>query len=171
VGKLLATFFTMDDSNFARRYKFFYDELAPSLDLYRVRVGDTLTINGLHQERLRTVHQPQGVRHLHLRGLEQSPQAGELNLMDMVSFRELTVFSPRTARRRSPPLKAGGGAKDVTRENAEAQLFGAKEEAPATGRTISANATPGVDPDAALAGLAGRLRREELADGCTTPSS
>src|ERR1039457_5334790 len=44
VSKLLAEFFRVDDGNIMGRYKFFYDELAPSLTLYRVRVGDTLTI-------------------------------------------------------------------------------------------------------------------------------
>ena len=44
VGKLLAAFFQTDDNNFRQRYDFFYEELAPSLELYRVRVGDVLTI-------------------------------------------------------------------------------------------------------------------------------
>ncbi len=44
VGKLLAAFFETDDQNFHQRYDFFYRELAPSLELYRVRIGDVLTI-------------------------------------------------------------------------------------------------------------------------------
>src|SRR5262249_142299 len=44
VGKLLAAFFQVDDVNFDARYAFFYKELAPSLELYRVRIGDMLTI-------------------------------------------------------------------------------------------------------------------------------
>ena len=44
VGKLLAAFFQTDDANFRGRYDFFYKELAPSLELYRVRIGDVLTI-------------------------------------------------------------------------------------------------------------------------------
>ena len=44
VGKLLAAFFQTDDQNFHQRYDFFYKELAPSLELYRVRIGDVLTI-------------------------------------------------------------------------------------------------------------------------------
>jgi hypothetical protein len=46
VGKLLASFFQMDDANFNDRYKFFYDELAPSLELYRVRVGPIADVAG-----------------------------------------------------------------------------------------------------------------------------
>ena len=44
VGKLLAAFFQTDDDNWRARHEFFYRELAPSLELYRVRVGDILTI-------------------------------------------------------------------------------------------------------------------------------
>jgi ABC-type lipoprotein release transport system permease subunit len=175
VGKLLAAFFMMDDGNFARRYKFFYDELAPSLELYRVRVGDTLTIKAFTKSGY--------VQSINLKvwgtftfeGLDQSPQAGELNLMDMVSFRELYGFLTDDKRKEIAALKAGAAVKEVTRENAEAQLFGSKEpEGPPddgskSGRTVTAEATPGVDPDAALAGLAGRLRREELASRVYDP--
>jgi ABC-type lipoprotein release transport system permease subunit len=165
VGKLLAAFFKMDDSNFGRRYRFFYDELAPSLDLYRVRVGDTLTIKAFTKSGYVQSINLKVYGTFSFAGLEQSPQAGELNLMDMVSFRELYGFLTDDRRKEIAELKAGSSAKEVTRENAEAQLFGSREpdaDPPSSGRTITAEATPGLDPDAALAGLAGRLRREEL---------
>jgi len=44
VGQLLALFLKMTDDNFDERYRFYYQELAPSLQLYKVRAGDTLTI-------------------------------------------------------------------------------------------------------------------------------
>ena len=68
VGKLLAAFFKIDDGNFRARYEFFYDQLAPSLELYRVRVGDTLTIKAFTKSGLRPVGQPEGLRHLQLQG-------------------------------------------------------------------------------------------------------
>ncbi len=68
VAKLLAEFFRVDDANFARRYRFFYDQLAPMLELYRVRVGDMLTIKSFTRERLRPVGETARVRHLCLRG-------------------------------------------------------------------------------------------------------
>jgi ABC-type lipoprotein release transport system permease subunit len=163
VGKLLAAFFKMDDGNFARRYKFFYDELAPSLDLYRVRVGDTLTIKAFTKSGYVQSTNLKVYGTFSFQGLEQSPQAGELNLMDMVSFRELYGFLTDDRRKEIAAIKAGNVAKEVSRENAEAELFGSKETPPDTGRTITADATPGLDPDAALSGLAGKLRREELA--------
>jgi ABC-type lipoprotein release transport system permease subunit len=165
VSALLAEFFKMDDSNFARRYAFFYRELAPSLDLYRVRVGDTLTIKAFTKSGYMQSINLKVFGTFNFAGLEQSPQAGELNLMDMVSFRELYGFLTDDRRQEIAALKAGAAAEEVTRENVEAQLFGVREPEPGgTGRRqVVAEATPGLDPDAALAGLAGRLRRDDLA--------
>jgi ABC-type lipoprotein release transport system permease subunit len=188
VAKLLTTFFKMDDSNFKDRYDFFYKELAPSLELYRVRVGDTLTIKAFTKSGY--------VQSLNLKvygtftfnGLEQSAEAGQLNLMDMVSFRELYGYLTDDKKAEIAALKANANTKDVSRDNAEAELFGSKtaepepEPAPApannkgkgkvadTGRTITLDATPGANPDEALAGLAGRLQREELAHRVYDPS-
>ena len=89
VGKLLSAFFKMDDSNFAERYRFFYDQLAPSLDLYRVRIGDTLTIKSFTKSGYMQSINLKVYGTFTFEGLEQSAQAGELNLMDLVSFREL----------------------------------------------------------------------------------
>ena len=42
--RLLDAFFDTDDSNFYERYQVFYRDLAPLLQLYRLKVGDILTI-------------------------------------------------------------------------------------------------------------------------------
>ena len=170
VGKLLSTFFKMDDSNFARRYKFFYDQLAPSLDLYRVRVGDTLTIKAFTKSGYMQSVNLKVYGTFTFEGLEQSAQAGELNMMDLVSFRELYGYLTDDKKAEIAALKAGSTAKDVNRENAEATLFGTKDSGDSGGgRTVTANATPGIDPDQALQGLAGRLQREELASRVYDP--
>jgi ABC-type lipoprotein release transport system permease subunit len=172
VGKLLQAFFKMDDGNFQRRYRFFYDQLAPNLDLYRVRIGDTLTIKAFTKSGYVQSANLKVYGTFTFEGLEQSAQAGELNIMDLVSFRELYGFLTDDKRAEIAALKAGASAKDVTRDNAEAELFGTREQADQSGgdgtasggkpRTVTANATPGVDPDQALQGLAGRLQREEM---------
>jgi hypothetical protein len=112
VSKLLAAFFAMTDANFARRYRFFYDELAPSLDLYRVRVGDTLTIKAFTKSGYVQSINLKVYGTFSFAGLEQSPQAGELNLMDMVSFRELYGFLTDDRRKEIAELKAGSSAKE-----------------------------------------------------------
>jgi ABC-type lipoprotein release transport system permease subunit len=132
VGKLLAEFFRMNDANFDERYRFYYDQLAPSLQLYKVRVGDTLTIKaftraGYVQSASLYVY---GV--FAFKGLETSPQAGAMNLMDLVSFRELYGYMTSDREKEIRELRAQSGAKDVARENAEQELFGAAQVDSAT---------------------------------------
>ena len=161
VAKLLAEFFRVNDASFARRYRFFYDRLAPQIELYRVRVGDMLTIKSF----TRTGY----VQSVKLRvygtfvfeGLEESHIAGELNLMDMVSFRELYGSLTPERAREVQEIKSMAGMKDVSREQAEAELFGSKDSgdvAPAGGARRPVDAA-----EAALRSLAGRQQREDRA--------
>jgi len=196
VAKLLAAFFQTDDLNFDGRYVFFYKELAPLLELYRIRVGDVLTIKAFTRSGyVQSVNVPvYGT--FDFTGLEKSPQAGSLNLMDMVSFRDLYGFLTAEREKEIGELKKQMNAREISRDNAEAELFGTKADAeptpaplepaaakavkhargghkgksaPAaaaktvepTGRTVVAEATPGLHPPEGE-GLAARLTREEL---------
>jgi hypothetical protein len=99
--------------------------------------------------------------------------------MDLVSFRDLYGFLTDERRAEIASLKASAGAKEVSRETAEAELFGSKEEAtddavPAPGgKIVEATVTPGIDARAAAAdeagGVAGRLQREDLVDRVYDP--
>lgn len=170
VGKLLSTFFETTDDNFKVRYDFFYQQLAPSLDLYRVRIGDTLTIKAFTRSGYVQSVNLRVYGTFEFQGLEGSPQAGELNLMDMVSFRELYGFLTADRRQELEALKASAGAQDVAREEAEDVLFGAPaEDVEDGGRTVTASATGMMEAQAALDGLAGRLARENLADRMYDP--
>jgi len=144
VGKLLAAFFQTDDRNFRGRYDFFYRELAPSLELYRVRIGDVLTIKAFTRSGyVQSVNVPvYGT--FEFQGLEKSTLAGALNLMDMVSFRELYGFMSGEKLAEIQALQKAAGARDVSRENAEAELFGTKSDATLSGspRRIEATTTP-----------------------------
>jgi ABC-type lipoprotein release transport system permease subunit len=167
VGKLLASFFQTDDQNFHQRYDFFYKELAPSLELYRVRIGDVLTIKAFTRSGyVQSVNVPvYGT--FQFQGLEKSTLAGALNLMDMVSFRELYGFMSGEKLAEIQALQKEAGAHDVSRDNAEAELFGKAEapEAPApkVARHIQATTTPGVSAVTHDLGesLGGKLQREE----------
>ncbi len=177
VGKLLAAFFQTDDANFLGRYDFFYKELAPSLELYRVRIGDVLTIKAFTRSGyVQSVNVPvYGT--FEFQGLEKSTLAGALNLMDLVSFRELYGFMSGEKLAEIQEMQKSVGAHDVSRENAEAELFGApsggaapaapeaatpKKAAPAP-RHVEATTTPGVSPVLHDLGesLGGKLQREE----------
>ena len=168
LGKLLVNFFQTDDQNFHQRYDFFYQELAPSLELYRVRIGDVLTIKAFTRSGyVQSVNVPvYGT--FQFQGLEKSTLAGALNLMDMVSFRELYGFMSGAKLAEIQALQKEAGARDISRENAEAELFGkadAPEAAPAAKapRHIEATTTPGVSAVTHDLGesLGGKLQREE----------
>jgi ABC-type lipoprotein release transport system permease subunit len=148
VGKLLAAFFTIDDSNLDQRYKFFYAELAPQLELYRIRVGDELTIKAFTRSGYVQSANLKVYGTFAFKGLEKSPQAGALNMMDLVSFRELYGFMTADREREIAALREASGAREVDRDQAEAQLFGARDEAADTLST-------GQDRPDALAALRG----------------
>jgi ABC-type lipoprotein release transport system permease subunit len=157
VASLLASFFRVDDGNVLQRYKFFYDELAPSLTLYRVRVGDTLTIksftkNGYVQSVNLKVYGT-----FAFEGLEDSQLAGSLNLMDMVSFRDLYGFSTPEREKEISALKANAGAKEIDRDKIEAELFGGGEADDAATEATVGSAVK--DAEEVLRGLAGKSKR------------
>jgi ABC-type lipoprotein release transport system permease subunit len=173
LGALLAAFFQTDDKNFPGRAEFFYRELAPSLELYRIRIGDVLTIKAFTRSGyVQSVNLPV-FGTFQFQGLEKSTLAGNLNLMDLVSFRELYGFLSGAKLAEIQELQKAAGAHEVSRENAESELFGSKPAADvqpvADGKTqrgprhIVATATPGVAPHLRDLdeSLGGKLQREE----------
>jgi ABC-type lipoprotein release transport system permease subunit len=158
VPKLLSAFFRVDDGNFARRYRFFYDQLAPSLQLYRIKIGDMLTIKSFTKSGYVQSVRLKVYGTYAFQGLEDSHISGELNIMDMVSFRELYGSLTPEREREIAEIKAGAGMKEVSREQAEDELFGKKDSAE---DNAAGTATDGAD--AALRSLAGRHQREDRA--------
>ncbi|HVW24673.1 MAG TPA: FtsX-like permease family protein [Polyangiaceae bacterium] len=142
VGKLLASFFKMDDGNFDERYKYFYAELAPDLELYRVRVGDRLTIKAYTKSGYVRSASLKVYGTYAFKGLERSPQAGSMNMMDLVSFRDLYGFMTADREKEIAEIRESSGAKEVDRENAEAELFGAKDEGSDTPEPAAPQAPP-----------------------------
>jgi ABC-type lipoprotein release transport system permease subunit len=156
---LLRAFFTMDDTNFDTRYTQFYSELAPLLDLYRLRIGDDLTITAFTRTGYVQSVNVKVYGTYQFSGLEKSITSGALNLMDLMTFRELYGYLTTEKKEELAKLQEASGVTEVSREDAESALFG--EE---TGSNLVAEATPGlIDEDAQLGGFAQSLRREELA--------
>jgi ABC-type lipoprotein release transport system permease subunit len=148
VGKLLAAFFKMDDANFDQRYKFFYAELAPDLQLYRVPVGGRLTIKAYTKSGYVRSANLKVYGTYAFKGLERSPQAGSMNMMDLVSFRDLYGFMTPDREKEIAQMRESSGAKEVARENADAELFGVKDTGGDTAEPVSP------DPAAKAAGVA-----------------
>jgi len=153
---LLASFFEVNDENFQSRYAFFYRELAPLLQLYRLKVGDMLTITAFTRSGYtKSLNLPVWGT-FQFRGLEKSPLAGNISLMDIMSFRELFGYLSADTSAEIETLKQEAGAKEVERSHAEEELFG-------TARKVVAEATPGlIDDKRAFLGVSAELRRKDL---------
>ncbi|HZH03543.1 MAG TPA: FtsX-like permease family protein [Myxococcaceae bacterium] len=127
LGVLLAQLFTTDDVNFQARYAFFYSNLAPMLEMYRVRIGDTLTVKSFARSGYVESVNVKVYGTYQFKGLEKAALAGSMALMDLVTFRDLYGFVNEARREELKALQAGAGLRAVARENAEAELFGGGE--------------------------------------------
>jgi ABC-type lipoprotein release transport system permease subunit len=156
LDELLSAFFNVSDENFQDRYAFFYRELAPLLQLYRLKVGDVLTITAFGRSGYTKSLNVPVWGTFQFRGLEKSPLAGNISLMDIMSFRELYGYLSADTSAEIDALKKEAGAEAVDRSRAEEELFG-------TARKVVAEATPGlIDDKDAFPGAAAALRRKDL---------
>jgi hypothetical protein len=165
--KLLAALFQVNDANFDRHYRIFYDELAPLLRLYLIRIGDTITIKAPARSGYMNSVNVKVYGFVQFRGLEQSGIAGVMSLMDLMTFRDLYGYVTREKAEEIARIQERSGARAVSREDAEAELFGS-----ATGLVGETAAAP-ID-DSALLGrrdagaardLAARSYTQEEIDG------
>lgn len=129
LGELLQAFFAMDDGNFATRKQLFETVIAPRIQLYPFKVGDTITLTSFTKTGyIRSVNVKIWGTYA-FEGLESSDLAGALSLVDIMTFRDL--YGQRTAELDEELLamKKDVGAAQVTREEAEAALFGGDDAA------------------------------------------
>ncbi len=123
LGALLERALSVDDKNLSRRRALFYRVIAPLVPLYRVRIGDDLTLATLGKA---------GKRAANLRlygtyelvGIDTSVLAAPFSLVDLASARELEGTPSARDRQEYAELRARNGARDVTREQAEQLLLG-----------------------------------------------
>ncbi|MBM4318765.1 MAG: ABC transporter permease [Deltaproteobacteria bacterium] len=159
--RLLAT----DDDNFERHYAIFYEQLAPLIELYSVKVGDELTIKAFTRAGYLKAVNVHVYGIYQFQGLEKSTFAGLLALMDLVSFRELYGHVTAEQAEEIRRLKEKAGARFVPREQAEQALFGegaapvVDEAAPAEPTAVIDELQPAGGADGGAAD-AGRVRAE-----------
>ncbi|MER2566005.1 MAG: FtsX-like permease family protein [Myxococcaceae bacterium] len=156
LSTLLSTFFDTTDDNFEQRYQFFYKELAPMVELYKVRVGDTLTIKAFSRGGAIQAVNVKVYGTFAFTGLEKSPLAGNTSLMDLMSFRDLYGYLTADKKEELAQLQKDTGARTISRESAEDALFG-------EGNTVVAEATAGIiDEEKTFTGVGRRLREDDL---------
>lgn len=128
VETLMEDFLRVEDSNFARRYAYFYASVAPFIDLYDIKVGDEIVLQSFTKSGYAKSVKVKVWGTFNFEGLESSDLAGNTHLMDLVTFRAL--YGKMTAEQRDElsAIKAEAGVKAVLAEDAEAALFGEEAE-------------------------------------------
>jgi len=124
LSKLLSAFFDTNDSDFEARYKIFYDQLAPLVELYRLKPGELLTIKAYTKSGSVEAVNVKVYGTFQFKGLEKSGLAGGLSLMDIMSFRDLYGYVTPDKIAETKSLEKAAGVKFVARDQAEADLFG-----------------------------------------------
>lgn len=165
--ELLPLFFDTTDENFSQRYEFFYKEFAPRLQLYRFKVGDTLTLKAFTRSGYLQSVNLKIYGTFEFTGLEKSPLTGIINLIDLVSFRDLYGYVTQEKAEETRAIQAEAKVEAVARENAEDALFGGDTEviAQASNTAIDENSlmTGAAKSGAALMRRA--FTQDELEDG------
>ena len=121
---LLVRLFATTDESFDRSYALFYDVVAPSLRLYRIDVGDTITIKAPSKSGYFSSVNVKVYGFLQFKGIERSGIAGMMSVLDIVSFRDLYGYLTAEKAAEIERLQRSIGARAVERDRAEAELFG-----------------------------------------------
>jgi ABC-type lipoprotein release transport system permease subunit len=91
--ELLKSLLDMNDANFDRRVAFFYREVAPRIILFRFKVGDSIPITSMTRSRSAKTVKLKIWGVFQFSSLEKSLLAGNHNIMDLVTFRQLYGFA------------------------------------------------------------------------------
>jgi ABC-type lipoprotein release transport system permease subunit len=156
-ARLVSALLDTRDDDFDARYRIFYEQLAPLLQLYSVKVGDVLTIKAPSRSGYVSSVNVPVYGFVEFRGLERSALAGMMSVLDIHSWRDLYGYLTPERAAEIRALKARAGVAAVAREDAEAALFGGGEVAPE--RAASSQA---IDEGRLLAGGNGRQGQGDL---------
>lgn len=160
--KLLESFFDTTDANFEDRYKVFYGQIAPMLELYLLKPGDMLTIQAYSKSGFLAAINVKVYGTFQFKGLEKSDLAGSLSLMDLMSFRDLYGYVTPEKVAETKRLEAEAGARQVSRADAESELFG--------GDSLVGDAKEGnINDKAELGDVAQRVKSQDLVTRTYSP--
>ncbi len=167
---LLVRLFATTDEDFDAKYQVFYEVVAPRIRLYKLNVGDVITVKAPSKSGYFSSVNVKVYGFLQFRGIERSGIAGMMSVMDLMSFRDLYGWMTKDKAEEIRRLKERMAAREVSRESAEAELFGAPAGGPAetVQRTIDERALVlgARDRVATAEDLAARVySQEELDEG------
>lgn len=120
----LKEFLTIDDDNFYERYEYFYANIAPEIQLYFFNLGDEITLRGVTKAGYFKSLNVKFYGTFKFQGLDSSDLAGAINLLDMVTFRELYGQMNAQMQAELQDIQSEMAINDISAENAEDALFG-----------------------------------------------
>jgi len=121
---MLQSFLAFDDGNFEDRYAWFYAHVAPRIRLYEAPVGETDTLRAYTKSGYVRAVNVKVYGTFNFDGLETSDLASAVNLCDLITFRSLYGKMSGDQQAELSEIKTAVGVKDVSRANAEDELFG-----------------------------------------------
>jgi uncharacterized small protein (DUF1192 family) len=155
--QLLQQLFATTDQDFDAKRDLFYAVVAPRLRLYQVNVGETITIKAPSKSGYFSSVNVKVWGFIRFKGIERSNIAGMMSILDIQSFRELYGYLTPEKREEIARMKAQLGAREISRDDAEAALFGGGGELVGEART-------GKIDDAALVGAGGKKAAVPMED-------
>jgi len=148
--EILESFLTVDDATFAERYEAFYEHIAPLITIYELPVGGVVTLRGFTKSGYMRALNVRVWGTYEFSGLEKSDVAGASNLVDLVTFRDLYGKMSAAQQAELEDIRIEAGIADVSREDAEAALFGEGGLFAAQERTVEEPEEAEVVEEAAL---------------------
>ncbi len=124
LAALVEAFLSVTDANFYERYDWFYANVAPKIDLYRVNVGDVVSLQSFTRRGYIKAVNVKIWGTFQFEGIEDSDLAGTVNIMDLLTFRELYGRMTDEQRAELETIRDEVGVEDVEREGVEDALFG-----------------------------------------------
>lgn len=124
LATLLQVFLRVDDATFQDRYRLFYEVVAPAIRLYEVPVGEEVVLRSFTRSGYARAVSVRLYGTFQFTGLETSDLAGVNQLVDLASFRSLYGKMTTEQQAELAGIRESVGVRDVSREDAEAALFG-----------------------------------------------
>jgi ABC-type lipoprotein release transport system permease subunit len=134
---LLHRLFATTDGDFDAKHQIFYGVVAPRIRLYKINVGDTITVKAPSKSGYFSSVNVKVYGFLQFRGIEKSGIAGMMSVMDLMSFRDLYGYMTKEKAEEIRRLKETMGAREVDRDRAEAELFGSAPQEPSATRAAA----------------------------------
>ncbi len=121
---LLQRFLELDDVNFDARYDAFYALIAPRIRLYDLPIGETVTLRSFTRSGYARAANVVLRGTFTFEGLERADLASVNHLVDLTTFRSLYGSMSDEQRAELADIRAEAGVGDLSRDDAEAALFG-----------------------------------------------